>query len=39
MPKTNNQNILFLNEQILFNLHCRYNECGNKLLILINNYL
>ena len=38
-PKTNDQNILFLNERIPFNLHCRFNECGIKLLILINNYL
>ena len=37
--KTNDQNILFLNERIPFNLHCRLNECGIKLLILINNYL
>ena len=26
-------------ERISFNLHCRFNECGIKLLILINNYL
>ena len=38
-PKTNDQNILFLSERIPFNLHCRFNECGIKLLILINNYL
>ena len=36
--KTTNQNILFLNKQIPFNLHCRFNVCGTKLLILINNY-
>ena len=28
--KTNDQNILFLNERIQFNLHCRFNECGIK---------
>ena len=38
-PKTTDQNILFLNERIPFNLHCRFKECGIKLLILINNYL
>ena len=38
-PKTTDQNILFLNERIPFNLHCRLNECVIKLLILINNYL
>ena len=38
-PKTTDQNILFLNKQIPFNLHCRFNKCGIKLLILINNYL
>ena len=38
-PKTTSQNILFLNERIPFNLHGRFNECGIKLLILINNYL
>ena len=32
------QNILFLNERKPFNTHCRFNECGNKLLILIHNY-
>ena len=32
-PKTIDQNILFLIE------HCRFNECGIKLLILISNYL
>ena len=36
--KTTDQNILFNNEWITFNLHCRLNECGIKLLILINNY-
>ena len=36
--KAIDQNILFLNERIPFNLHCRFNECGIKLLILINNY-
>ena len=25
-PKTTDQNILFLNERIPFNLHCRFNE-------------
>ena len=30
---------MFLNEWIPFNLHCRFNECGIKLLIRINNYL
>ena len=35
-PKTTDQNILFLNERIPFNLYCRFNECGIKLLILIN---
>ena len=30
---------MFLNEWIPFNLHCIFNECGIKLLILINNYL
>ena len=38
-PKTKDQNILFLKERIPFNLHCRFNESGIKLLILINNYL
>ena len=38
-PKTTDQNILFLNERIPFNLHIRFNECGIKLLIFINNYL
>ena len=38
-PKTTNQNILFLSDRIPFNLHCKFNECGIKLLILINNYL
>ena len=38
-PKTTDQNILFLNERIPFNLHCRFNECGIKLLIFINDYL
>ena len=38
-PKTNDQNILFLSEQLPFYLHCRFNECGIKLLILINYYL
>ena len=38
-PKTTDQNILFFNERIPFNLHCRFNKCGVKLLILINNYL
>ena len=38
-PKTTDQNILFLNEQIPFSLHYRINECGIKLKILINNYL
>ena len=37
-PKTTDQNMLFLNERISFNLYCRLNECGIKLLILINNY-
>ena len=37
--KTTDQNILFLNEWIPFNLHCRFNECGIKFLFLINNYL
>ena len=37
-PKTTDQNIVFLNERIPFNLHCRFNECGIKLLILINNW-
>ena len=35
--KANDQNILFLNERLPFNLHCRFNECGIKLQILINN--
>ena len=30
-PKTPDQNILFLNERIRFNLHCRLNELGIKL--------
>ena len=34
-PKTNNQNILFLNELIPFNLYCRFNECGNDKSLLI----
>ena len=34
-----NKNILFLNERIPFSLHGRFNECGIKLLMLINNYL
>ena len=38
-PKTTDQNILFLKERIPFNLHCRFNECGIKFQILINNYL
>ena len=38
-PKTTDQNICFLNERIRFNLYCRFNECGIKLQILINNYL
>ena len=38
-PKTTDQNILFLNDRIPFSLHCRFNECGIKLLILINNDL
>ena len=38
-PKTTDQNILFFSERIPLNLHCRFNECGIKLLILINNYL
>ena len=38
-PKTHDQNSLYLNERIPFNLHCRFNECGIKLQILINNYL
>ena len=38
-PKTTDQNILFLNERIRFNLHCRFNKCCIKLQILINNYL
>ena len=38
-PKTIDQNILFLNKRIPFHLHCRFNECGIKLLILIDNYL
>ena len=38
-PKINDQNILFLNERIPFNLHCGFNECGIKLKILINNCL
>ena len=38
-PKTTDQNILFLNDRISFNVHCRFNECGIKLLILIYNYL
>ena len=37
--KTTDQNILFLNVRIPFNLHCRFNESGIKLLLLINNYL
>ena len=37
--KTTDLNILFLNERIPFNLHYRFNECGIKLLILINNNL
>ena len=37
--KKTDQNILFLNEWIPFNLQCRFNECGIKLLIRINNYL
>ena len=37
--KTNDQNILFLNERIPFNLKCRFNDCSIKLQILINNYL
>ena len=36
--KTNDQNILVLHERLPFNLHCIFNECGIKLLILINNY-
>ena len=28
--KTNDQNILFLNERMPFSLHCRFNECGIK---------
>ena len=39
MPKTTDHNILFLSERIPFNLDCRFNEYGIKLLILINNYL
>ena len=38
-PKANGQNILFLNGRIPFSLYCRCNECGIKLLILVNNYL
>ena len=38
-PKTNDKNILFLIERIPFNLHCRFNECGIKLQIVINNYM
>ena len=38
-PKTNDQSSLFLNEEIPFNLHCTFNVCNVKLLILINNYL
>ena len=35
-PNTTDQNILFLNKRIPFNLHCRFNECGIELLFLIN---
>ena len=37
-PKTNDQNILFLNERISFNLHCSFNDVVSNyksLLILI----
>ena len=37
-PKKTHQNILFLNEWIPF-IYTRFNKCGIKLLILINNYL
>ena len=33
--KKNDQNILFLNERIPFNLQCSFNECGTELQILI----
>ena len=36
--KATDQIIWFLNEGIRINLHCRCNECGIKLQILINNY-
>ena len=36
--KNNRSGHLFLIERIPFNLHCRFNECGIRLLILINNY-
>ena len=39
IPKTTDQNILFLSERIPFNIHCRFNEYNIKLLIIINNYL
>ena len=32
------KNNRFFNERVRFNLHCRSNECGIKLQILINNY-
>ena len=35
--KITDQKISFPNERIPFNLHCRFNECAIKLLILINN--
>ena len=35
-PKANDQNILFLNERIPFNLHCGWNKCDIKLKLPLN---